>query len=123
MANQHEQRFQNQLAMYEYPSSLATLRHHPNFENQFAAEFPKRARLEWTGPGANSGTYAVLNHVNYRVPSSHYVENQLAHRVASTTAFPTSNESTFVGKSKSLISLVFQCEEPFGERGLELCLV
>ncbi len=93
-----DQRFQNQLAMLDYPASLATLRHHPNFENQYAAEFPKRARLEWNGAGANPGTYAVLNHINYRVPSSHYAENQLAHRVASTTAFPTANESTFTGK-------------------------
>ena len=97
MANQHDQRFQNQLAMYDYPAPLATLGHHPNFENQFAGEFPKRPRLEWNNQGGNSGTYAVLNHINYRVPSSHYAENQLAQRVISTTAFPTSNESTFAG--------------------------
>lgn len=98
MDSQHDQRFQSQLAMYEYPTPLATLGHHPNYENQYTAEFPKRARLEWNGSGPNSGTYAVLNHINYRVPSSHYPENQLAHRVASTTAFPTANENTFVGK-------------------------
>ncbi|XP_028399750.1 recombining binding protein suppressor of hairless-like isoform X2 [Dendronephthya gigantea] len=91
MANQG---FQNPLTMYDY-TSLATLRHHPNFESQYTAEFPKRARLDWNGPTPNSGTYAVLNNINYRVPNTHYSENQLAHRVASTTAFPTSNEPTY----------------------------
>lgn len=98
MENRNTHRFSNPLALYEYATPpLSSLRHHPNFENQFAAELPKRARLELNGSGPNFGPYAVLNHINYRVPTSHYAENQVAHRAATTTGFPTSNESTYIG--------------------------
>lgn len=98
MANQHDY-FQNQLStMYEYNAQLATLQHHPNFEHHFAAEFPKRARMDWSEAASNPGTFAVLNHVNYRVPSSHFTDAQLFHHANNTTAYPTTSENTFTGK-------------------------
>ena len=112
MENARDQCFQKQLelAMYEYPP-LSTLAHQQRvdgFQQQFVSDYPKRPRMEWTARNSTGYPASALNHVNYRVPQPHFntAENQLNHRVISSTGFPTSSESTYVGKCKG-----FYCQK------------